>query len=39
MRYILIILFSLFLSHTVFAEDAIVEMLNKLGKRSMVFSH
>ena len=38
MRYILIILFSLFLSNTVFAEDATVEMLNKLGKRSMVFS-
>ena len=38
MRYILIILFSLFLSNTVFAEDATVEMLDKLGKRSMVFS-
>ena len=38
MRYILIILFSLFLSNTVFAEDATVEMLNKLDKRSMVFS-
>ena len=38
MRYILIVLFSLFLSNTVFAEDATVEMLNKLGKRSMVFS-
>ena len=38
MRYILIILFSLFLSNTVFAEDATVEMLNKLGKRNMVFS-
>ena len=38
MKYILIILFSLFLSNTVFAEDATVEMLNKLGKRSMVFS-
>ena len=38
MRYILIILFGLFLSNTVFAEDTTVEMLNKLGKRSMVFS-
>ena len=38
MRYILVILFSVFLSNTVFAEDATVEMLNKLGKRSMVFS-
>ena len=38
MRYILVILFSLFLSNTVFAEDATVEMLNKLDKRSMVFS-
>ena len=38
MKYILIILFSLFLSNTVFAEDATVEMLNKLDKRNMVFS-
>ena len=38
MRYVLIILFSLFLSNTVFAEDATVEMLDKLGKRNMVFS-
>ena len=38
MRYILIILFSLFLSKIVFAEDVTIEMLNKLGKRSMVFS-
>ena len=38
MRYILIILFSLFLSNTVFAEDATVEMLDKLGKRNMDFS-
>ena len=38
MRYILIILFSLFLSKTVVAEDATIEMLDKLGKRSMVFS-
>ena len=38
MRYILIISFSLFLSNTVFAENTTVEMLNKLGKKSMVFS-
>ena len=38
MRYILIILFSVFLSNTVVAEDVTVEMLNKLDKRNMVFS-
>ena len=38
MRYILIILFSLFLSKIVVAEDATIEMLDKLGKRNMVFS-
>ena len=38
MRYILIILFSLFLSNIVVAEDTTIEMLDKLGKRSMVFS-
>ena len=38
MRYLLIILFSLFLSKTVVAEDTTVEMLDKLGKRNMVFS-
>ena len=38
MRYLLIILFSLFLSKTVVAEDTTIEMLDKLGKRSMVFS-
>ena len=38
MRYILVILFSLFLSNTAVAEDTTVEMLNKLDKRSMVFS-
>jgi len=37
MRYILVILFSVFLSHTVVAEDVTIEMLDKLGKRSMVF--
>ena len=38
MRYILIILFSLFLPNIAVAEDATVEMLDKLGKRNMVFS-
>ena len=38
MRYILIIFFSLFLSNIVVAEDTTVEMLDKLGKRNMVFS-
>ena len=38
MRYILVVLFSLFLSNTAVAEDTTVEMLNKLDKRSMVFS-
>ena len=38
MRYILVILFSLFLSNTAVAEDTTLEMLNKLDKRSMVFS-
>ena len=38
MRYILIILFSLFLPKIAVAEDTTVEMLDKLGKRNMVFS-
>ena len=38
MRYILVILFSVFLSNTVVAEDTTIEMLNKLDKRNMVFS-
>ena len=38
MRYILVILFSVFLSNTVVAEDTTIEMLNKLDKRSMVFN-
>ena len=38
MRYILIILFSLFLSKIAVAEDTTIEMLDKLGKRNMVFS-
>ena len=38
MRYLLIIFFGLFISHSILAEDVTVEMLNKLDKRSMVFS-
>ena len=38
MRYLLIFLLSFFISNLVFAEDITVEMLNKLGKRNMVFS-
>ena len=38
MRYILVVLFSVFLVNSVVAEEATVEMLNKLDKRSMVFS-
>ena len=38
MRYLLIILLSLTLSKVLLAEDVTVEMLNKLEKRSMVFS-
>ena len=38
MRHLLIILFGLFISNVVLAEDATIEMLNKLDKRNMVFS-
>ena len=38
MRYILIILFSLFLPKIAVAENTTIEMLDKLGKRNMVFS-
>ena len=38
MRYLLIIFLSLTLSKVLLAEDVTVEMLNKLEKRSMVFS-
>ena len=38
MRYILIILFSLFLPKIAVAEDTTIEMLDKLSKRNMVFS-
>ena len=39
MRIIIIFLFSLFLSSSVFAEEVTVEMLNKLEKENMVFSN
>ena len=38
MRILIILLFSLFVSNSVFAEDVTVEMLNKLEKENMVFS-
>ena len=38
MRYLLIFFLGFVISNTVFAEDSTVEMLNKLGKRNMVFS-
>ena len=38
MRKFIILLFGLFVSSSVFAEDATVEMLNKLGKENKVFS-
>ena len=38
MKYILIVFFSILLSNIVLADDTTVEMLNKLEKRSMVFS-
>ena len=38
MKYLFIILFGLFIANVSFAEDATVEMLNKLDKRTMVFS-
>ena len=38
MRYVFIIFFGLFITNVTFAEDTTVEMLNKLDKRTMVFS-
>jgi len=38
MKYLLIVFFSFFITNTSFAEEATVEMLNKLDKRNMVFS-
>ena len=36
---IIILLFSLFVSSSIFAENATVEMLNKLEKENMVYSN
>ena len=38
MKYLFIIFFGLFITNASFAEDTTVEMLNKLDKRTMVFS-
>jgi len=38
MKYLFIIFFGLFVTNVSFAEDTTVEMLNKLDKRTMVFS-
>jgi len=38
MKYVFIILFGLFIANVSFAEDTTIEMLNKLDKRTMVFS-
>ena len=38
MKYLFIIFFGLFITNVSFAEDTTVEMLNKLDKRTMVFS-
>jgi len=38
MKYLFIIFFGFFVTNVSFAEDTTVEMLNKLDKRTMVFS-
>ena len=38
MKHVFVILFGLFIANVSFAEDTTVEMLNKLDKRTMVFS-
>ena len=38
MKYLFIVFFGLFITDVSFAEDTTVEMLNKLGKRTMIFS-
>jgi len=38
MKYLFIIFFSFLITNVSFAEDTTVEMLNKLDKRTMVFS-
>ena len=38
MKKLIALFFILFVSHTAFADDQTIEMLNKLGKENMVFS-
>jgi len=38
MKKLITLFFILFVSHTAFADDQTIEMLNKLGKENMVFS-
>ena len=38
MRYLIIVFFGFFITNTSFAEDTTVDMLNKLDKRSMLYS-
>ena len=38
MKILIILLFSFFISSSIFAKDVTVEMLNKLDKENMVFS-
>ena len=38
MKYVFVIILGLFIANVSFAEDTTVEMLNKLDKRTMVFS-
>ena len=38
MRYLIIVFLGFFIANTSFAEDTTVEMLNKLEKRSMLYS-
>ena len=38
MKFLTVIFSCFFISNVVFAEDATIEMLNKLGKETMVFS-
>ena len=38
MRYLIIVFFGFFIANTSFAEDTTVDMLNKLDKRSMLYS-
>jgi pseudoazurin len=38
MKELITLFFILFVSHTAFADDQTIEMLNKLGKENMVFS-